>query len=128
MDGKLDEDMVPLPGENPVLRDYLRPGLRNKTVFHRRDKLKADTPFVQFILEPITGLGHREWGIPVQAVAVRGADGLPVSPRYELAREEDGLLQRLRPVVETREDMAVAICFHGCEVKKIMVNFTSDNQ
>ena len=59
---------------------------------------------------------------------MRGADGLPVSPRYELAREEDGLLQRLRPVVKTGEDMAVAICFHGYEVKKIMVNFTSDNR
>lgn len=121
-DGQFHEDVVPFPRQQPPLRAGLGPGFGDEAVFHRRCQLQPDPGPVDGFLQPLASGHDRLRRIRVQPGPMRGAHRPPEAVRGQLPGEEQGLLQRLRAVVEPRQDMAMAVVcgkfFHRCKDKK----------
>ena len=108
-DGKFDEDVIALPGQQPAVFADFGPGFGDEAVFHRRNQFQSDPGFVEGLLQPLAGGDDRRRRVPVQPRAVRGAHRALESVGRQFPREEDGFLHRPGAVVQARQDVAMAI-------------------
>ena len=108
-DGQFDEDMIALPGQQPAFRADFRPGFGKEPILERGHELQPDPGLDERLLQPFARRDHRRWRIPIQPRAMRRAHR-PLEPvRRQLPRQKQGVLHRLRPIVEAGQDMAMAI-------------------
>ena len=106
-EAKFDQDVVAFPGKQTLPG----PRLGDKAVLQRREEMEVDALPVQFTLEDSDGRFHLAFRIRVEARTVRRAYRLPIAVACEPAAQKQRFFQICRPVVETGEDMAVAVVF-----------------
>ena len=125
MNWKFNQNMITLPGKQPVSLPNSRPGIGNQAVLHRRNQFQRYSAPIQFGPKQLASCHHGRRGISVQGGSVRGTNSPPVSPLNQFPGQENSLVQRLCPVINSGENMTMTIYLHSNQPIRNMASHPS---